>query len=140
MAQENAIEAAQNYVDIMPFSRAGLIDQLSSEYGSQFPMQDAEFAVDHIKVNWRAEAVEAAKQYLDTMAFSRQGLIEQFASPYGSQFSVETAHVRSQPGWSRSGLIARPSTSAVHGLRTEPGGLALVGLGLLLQLVGGLMT
>ncbi len=91
VAQENAIQAAQDYVDIMPFSRAGLLDQMTSEYGSQFKPKDAEFAVNHIKVDWNAEAVEAAKSYLDTMAFSRQGLIDQMTSEYGSQFTMKQA-------------------------------------------------
>jgi hypothetical protein len=99
VSQENAIEAAQNYVDIMPFSRAGLIDQLSSEAGNGFPVKDATFAVDHIKVDWNAEAVEAAKNYLDTMAFSRAGLIQQLESPAGSQFThAQAAYATNQAG------------------------------------------
>lgn len=31
-AQENALRAAQNYLDFSPFSKRGLIDQLTSEY------------------------------------------------------------------------------------------------------------
>lgn len=90
-AQENAIRSAQSYVDLMPFSRAGLIDQLSSEYGEGFDRADAEFAVDHIDVDWFAEAVESAESYLDIMAFSRQGLIDQLTSEYGEQFTLKQA-------------------------------------------------
>lgn len=90
-AQENAIRSAQSYVDHMPFSRAGLIDQLSSEYGEGFDRADAEFAVDRIDVDWFAEAVESAESYLNTMAFSRQGLIDQLTSEYGEQFTLKQA-------------------------------------------------
>src|SRR5690606_4602682 len=33
---KNALRAAQNYVDIMPFSERGLFEQLTSEYGDQY--------------------------------------------------------------------------------------------------------
>ena len=92
VAQEQAVRAAQSYVDNMPFSRQGLIDQLTSEYGNGFEKADAEFAVKHINVDWNAEAVEAAESYLETVGgFSRQGLIDQLTSEYGSQFTVEQA-------------------------------------------------
>lgn len=90
-AQENAIRSAQSYVDLMAFSRAGLIDQLSSEYGEGFDRADAEFAVDRIDVDWFAEAVESAESYLDLMPMSRQGLIDQLTSEYGEQFTHKQA-------------------------------------------------
>ncbi len=40
----------------------------------------------------------------------------------------------------RADLAAAKQDLAVHGLRTEAGGLALVGLGLLIQLVGGWLS
>src|SRR5262245_31422904 len=99
VAQTEAIEAAQQYVDTMPFSRAGLVDQMTSEYGSGFTQAQAEFAINHIDVDWNAEAVEAAESYLDTMAFSRAGLIDQLTSPYGSQFTMDQAvHAANQVG------------------------------------------
>ena len=86
-AQEQAIGAAEDYLNTMPFSKRGLISQLSSEYGSQFDVEDARFAVRHLDVDWNAQAVQAGKDYLSTMSFSRDGLIDQLSSPYGSQFT-----------------------------------------------------
>ncbi|MDP3894336.1 Ltp family lipoprotein, partial [Nocardioides sp.] len=83
--------AAEDYLDYSAFSRQGLIDQLSSEYGSGFRVEDAAWAVGQLKVDWREQAVRAAKEYLDYSPFSRQGLIEQLSSPYGSQFTVAEA-------------------------------------------------
>jgi hypothetical protein len=85
--QRAAIDAAQDYVDMLPFSKAGLIDQLSSEYGSQFALEDAKFAANHIKVNWKQEAVEAAEGYQELMPMSRDGLHDQLTSEYGDQFT-----------------------------------------------------
>jgi hypothetical protein len=74
VSQENAVEQAESYIDIMAFSREGLIEQLEFE---DYSTADATFAVDHIAVNWNDEAAEQAESYLDIMAYSRQGLIEQ---------------------------------------------------------------
>lgn len=90
-AQDNALRAAGSYLDTMPFSKAGLIDQLSSEYGSAFDKADAKWAVAQLDVDWNEQAVTAAENYLDTMAFSRQGLIDQLSSEYGSQFTKAQA-------------------------------------------------
>jgi hypothetical protein len=91
VSQENAIESAESYLDMSGFSRAGLIDQLSSQYGEGFPTADAVFAVNHIDVDWNAQAVKSAKSYLDMGGFSRAGLIDQLSSPYGEQFTVAQA-------------------------------------------------
>ena len=66
-SQENAVRSAESYLDSMAFSRQGLIDQLTSEYGEQFPEADAVFAVDYVNPDWNAEAVEFAESYLDSI-------------------------------------------------------------------------
>jgi hypothetical protein len=87
----NARESAQSYLDMMGFSRQGLIDQLSSEYGDQYPVEIATAAVDSLSVDWNAEAVEAAEGYLEMQAFSHAGLVDQLSSDYGDQFTPEQA-------------------------------------------------
>ncbi len=92
---EQAVRSAQDYLEYSAFSRTGLIDQLSSEYGSQFTQEQAEYAVDHLEknnlVDWNEQAVRAAQEYLEYSAFSRAELIEQLSSEYGSQFTQEQA-------------------------------------------------
>ncbi|MEV1131189.1 Ltp family lipoprotein [Agromyces sp. NPDC049794] len=92
LAQENALQQAQQYLSLMPFSRQGLIDQMSSQYGSGYPVDVATWAVDYLNPDWNSEAAEAAKSYLEVMAFSRDGLYEQLTSEYGSQFTPEQAN------------------------------------------------
>jgi hypothetical protein len=89
--QQNAVRSAREYLSTMAFSRKGLIDQLSSPYGSGYSVTDATIAVDSLKVDWNAEAVQSAKEYLNTMAFSCNGLIAQLDSPYGGKFTVAQA-------------------------------------------------
>ena len=94
-SQQNAYDAAVDYLDLSAFSRIGLTKQLSSEFGSQFPAADAEFAVSRLErqgeVDWNAEAAEAAKDYLELSSFSRQGLLDQLTSEFGSQFTPAQA-------------------------------------------------
>ena len=88
---EQALKSAQNYVDTLHFSRQGLKQQLTSEYGSGFSEEAAEYALEHVDVDYKEEAVEAAESYLDTMSFSRDGLKQQLTSEYGSGFTEEEA-------------------------------------------------
>ncbi|MCB1029537.1 MAG: Ltp family lipoprotein [Microthrixaceae bacterium] len=91
LSQQQAIRAAESYLDYSGFSRQGLIDQLSSEYGDQFSVQDATAAVDSLNVDYDAEAVESAESYLDFSSFSCQGLIDQLSSEFGDQFTIDQA-------------------------------------------------
>lgn len=104
LSQQNAYASARSYLDFAAFSRAGLLDQLTSEYGEGFPAPDAEFAVARLEaegaVDWNAEAAESAKAYLDFQPFSRQGLLDQLTSEYGEQFTPEQAEY----GVSQAGL------------------------------------
>lgn len=74
MAQQNAVRAAENYLDFSGFSRTGLIEQLEFE---DYSTEDATMAVDSLDIDYNAEAAESAQNYLEFSAFSRQGLIEQ---------------------------------------------------------------
>lgn len=90
-SQKNAIRSAKSYLEMSGFSKAGLIEQLSSEYGDGYSKEDAAFAVAHLKVDWNAEAVESAQSYLDMTGFSRKGLIEQLHSPSGDKYTLKQA-------------------------------------------------
>lgn len=72
--QENALKQAKNYLELMPFSAKGLIEQLEYE---GYTHDDAVFAVNNCGADWNEQAVKKANSYLSIMAFSRQGLIEQ---------------------------------------------------------------
>ena len=89
--QENALESAQNYIDMTAFSKKGLIGQLSSSAGEGFSRADATFAANNVDVDWRKEAVEAAQNYLDMTAFSKTGLIQQLSSSAGDKYTPAQA-------------------------------------------------
>ena len=86
---------AQDYLRFTSFSRAGLIDQLSSPYAEGYPIEQVTAAVDALEANglvdWNSEAIRSAQSYLNYSSFSRQGLIDQLSSQYGEGFTVEQA-------------------------------------------------
>ena len=98
--QQNARQSAQEYLATQAFSRAGLIKQLSSQYGSGYSVADATYGVDSLNVDWNEQAAKAAKEYLATQAFSRAGLIQQLESQYGSEFT----HAQAVYGVTAAGL------------------------------------
>jgi Host cell surface-exposed lipoprotein len=90
-ANERALASAESYLEFSGFSKQGLYEQLSSEYGEGFTPEQAQYAVDHVDANWNQEAVESARSYLEHSPMSRDGLIEQLTSEYGEGFTYEQA-------------------------------------------------
>ena len=73
------------------FSKKGLIEQLSSEAGEGYSVEDATAAVDSLTVDWNENAAKSARQYLDMSGFSCKGLIQQLSSSAGSDYTVDQA-------------------------------------------------
>lgn len=88
---ESALEKAQSYSDMMHMSKAGLYDQLTSEYGEQFSAEAAQYAVDNVNADWNANALEKARSYQETMSMSPEAIRDQLTSEYGEQFTQEEA-------------------------------------------------
>ncbi len=89
--QRNAVRSAESYLSFTGFSRAGLIDQLSSSYGDGYDVADATAAVDSLVIDWKYQAVRSARQYLEMMGFSCNGLIEQLSSDAGEKYTKSQA-------------------------------------------------
>ena len=73
-SQANALATANSYLNFIPFSRTGLIEQLQYE---GYSYDDAVYAVDHCGADWMAQAEGKARSYVNSIPFSRAGLIEQ---------------------------------------------------------------
>ena len=89
--QKNAARSALNYLSFSGFSRAGLINQLSSPYGDEYDISDATAAVDSLSIDWNANAVKSANNYLSISGFSCKGLIRQLSSSAGDQYTESQA-------------------------------------------------
>lgn len=72
--QSNALASARLYIETMPFSYTGLIEQLEYE---GYSLEDATYAADNCGADWNEQAMKSAKNYLDIMPFSKDQLIEQ---------------------------------------------------------------
>jgi hypothetical protein len=93
VSQRNARLKAASYLELIAFSRSGLIEQLEFE---GFSNADATYGTDAQKANWMTQAARKARSYLDTMPFSRAGLITQLE--FEGFTSAEAAYGVSQVG------------------------------------------
>lgn len=76
---------------MMHMSKQGIYDQLTSEYGEQFPADAAQYAIDNLDADYKANALEKAKSYQNTMNMSKNAIYDQLISEYGEKFTAEEA-------------------------------------------------
>ena len=88
---KSALKKAKLYSDTMNMSKAGLYDQLTSEYGEKFTVEAAQYAIDNITVDWKENALKKAKSYQETMSMSPSAIYDQLISEYGEKFTAEEA-------------------------------------------------
>jgi hypothetical protein len=86
-SQSNAVRKAESYLAYTGFSKTGLVKQLKFE---KFSAADAQYAVDHITVDWNEQAARKAEAYMGYTAFSKDGLIKQLK--FDGFTSAEAAH------------------------------------------------
>ncbi|MEX5914548.1 Ltp family lipoprotein [Staphylococcus ureilyticus] len=89
--QKAALNSAKTYADTMHMSKDGIYEQLTSDAGDQFSEEDAQYAVDHLKVDYKENALEAAKSYQDDQSMSKDAIYDQLISDAGDKFTEEQA-------------------------------------------------
>ena len=87
---KSALRKAKSYSDTMNMSKAGLYDQLTSEYGEKFAVEAA-YVIDNVEADWKGNALKKAKSYSDTMYMSKSWIYDQLISEYGERFTAEEA-------------------------------------------------
>jgi hypothetical protein len=91
--QSNALSGAEDYLSYESFSKKGLIEQLEYE---GYKGRDAEWAANHVEVDWNEQAIKSAKNYLSYESFSLSGLVEQLEyegfTPSQAHYGAETAY------------------------------------------------
>ncbi|KIR12211.1 hypothetical protein SH09_04100 [Staphylococcus gallinarum] len=75
----------------MHMSKQGIYEQLTSSYGEKFNSNDAQYAIDHLKANYKENAVKKAKDYADSQDMSNDAIYDQLTSSYGEKFTEEEA-------------------------------------------------
>lgn len=88
--QKNALRKAKSYYKNMHMSKQGIFDQLTSDF-DQYSEEDAQYAVDHLKANYKKAALKQAKSYYKNMHMSKQGIYDQLSSEMGEKFTPEEA-------------------------------------------------
>ena len=88
---KSALKQAKTYSDVMNMSKAGIYDQLTSEYGGQFTEEAAQYAIDNVQADWKENALKSAETYQETMSMSPAAIYDQLVSQYGGQFTEEEA-------------------------------------------------
>lgn len=53
--------------------------------------QSAQYAIDNLEADYKANALEKAKTYYETMNMSKEGVRDQLVSEYGEKFTQEEA-------------------------------------------------
>lgn len=88
---KSALAQADTYASTVHMSKAGLYDQLTSDYGGQFSKKAAQYAIDNVQADWNANALAKAKSYQDTMHMSPAAIHDQLTSSYGEKFTTKQA-------------------------------------------------
>ncbi|MEC0107286.1 Ltp family lipoprotein [Paenibacillus taichungensis] len=86
-----ALQSAQSYAEMMHMSKQGIYDQLTSEYGENFPKESAQYAIDNLEFDWKENALKTAQNYAESMNMSDSAIYDQLTSDYGEKFTKEEA-------------------------------------------------
>jgi hypothetical protein len=87
----SALVKAATYSEIMHMSKAGIYEQLTSEFGEKFSPEAGQYAVDNLSADYNANALAKAKVYQDSMSMSPEAIRDQLVSEYGEKFTQEEA-------------------------------------------------
>ena len=101
-----ALREALTYSELMNMSKKGIYDQLTSEWDG-FSAEAAQYAVDHVNVDWNANALKKAESYSSTLNMSKRELYNQLVSEYGEQFEPSEAQYAMdniQADWNENAL------------------------------------
>lgn len=88
---KSALKTAELYAKTMHMSKAGIYDQLTSDFGEGFPTESAQYAIDNIVFDWKENALKSAQTYAETMNMSDSAIYDQLVSDYGEKFTPEEA-------------------------------------------------
>lgn len=86
-----ALNKANFYANNMNMSKKAVYEQLTSEYGENFPKDAADYAIENVESDWKENALNKAISYQQDMNMSRKSIYEQLISEYGEKFTKEEA-------------------------------------------------
>ena len=87
----NALHKAENYSKMMHMSKQRIYDQLTSEYGDQFDVEAAQYAIGNLNADYNENALKCGEYYKKTMHMSKARIYDQLTSENGEKFTSEEA-------------------------------------------------
>ena len=88
---KSALNKAKSYSNSMHMSKAGVYNQLTSEYGEKFSPEAGQYAIDNVDADWKENALFKAKTYQESMDMSPESVRDQLSSEHGENFTQEEA-------------------------------------------------
>ena len=86
-----ALGTARDYLYILHPSRQWLYEMLTSETGTQFSPEAAQYALDHLEADYNANALVTAKSYQKMWSMAPEAIRDQLTSQYGEEFTPDEA-------------------------------------------------
>ena len=109
---KKALRKAKQYSDNLHMSKAGIYDQLVSEYGENMSKEAAQYAIDNVEADWEENALKKAESYANRSHMSKAGVYDQLISEYGEQFTDDEAQYaidNVEADWEENALKAAES-------------------------------
>ena len=88
MEYRSVMEKAKFYSDVLNMSKARMYEELTA--GCGFTAEEAQYAVDNVKVDWKENALKTAKTYEDE-SISKAAMYDNLTSEYADMFTEEEA-------------------------------------------------
>ncbi len=88
---KKALKKAKAYAEKIDMSKAGIYQQLISEYGEDFPEDASLYAIETLEWDYKESALRKAQLYQDKMNMSLSEIYDQLTSEYGENFTPEEA-------------------------------------------------
>ncbi len=87
---KSALKSAARYSKTLHMSKQGIYDQLTSDF-DKFSEEAAQYAIDNLDADYKANALAKAKSYQKTLSLSPEGIRSQLTSEYADKFTQEEA-------------------------------------------------
>lgn len=103
----SALEKAENYSQTMSLSKQRIYQQLISHFDG-FSEEAAQYAVNNMSADWKANALAKAEHYSESAHMSKQGIYDQLVSEYGEYFTPDEAQYaidNIQADWKANALM-----------------------------------
>lgn len=103
-----AFQKAKAYAHQLHLSKQALYAQLTSAYGEHFSPAAADYALAHLKMDWKQNALVMARTYATDMHLAKAAIYDQLTAETGDAFTAAEAqfaidHLKTD--WNKNALL-----------------------------------